>query len=275
MASMFDLISLSDLKAWLEVEGTGDDDLLSLLISQVSRAILSYLDRPSIMPTTYTDVIDGGNDRSIMLRYWPVTAIASCVIDGVSIPAAPPLIAGISVQRGYILDPIDSAPPGRMQRLSLRHCYFSRGLQNIIISYFAGYQVCDEKAVIPLAAPFTVTVEAPYGEFASDSGVTYANGTALTPVELNPNQSQYAVSAGLYTFSAADAGMAISLTYGYVPYDLAFAAKEWAAERYAYHTRIGQASKSLGGQETMSFIVKDIPDFVACILQPYRRVVVP
>ncbi|WP_244427193.1 phage head-tail connector protein [Methyloferula stellata] len=275
MASSFDLVTLADLKTWLGVEGTQDDDLLSLLVSQVSRAILTFLDRPSILPTTYTDIIDGGNDTSVMLRYWPVNAIASCVVDGVAMPAAPPLVSGAPAQRGYILDSVDATPPGRMQRLSLRYGLFNQGLQNVIISYFAGYQVANEAAAIPSAAPFTIAAQAPYGAFASDGGVAYADGSFLTSVASNPSAGQYAVSAGLYTFATGDAGAAVTLTYGYIPHDLALAAKEWAAERYVYHARIGQASKSLGGQETVSFIVKDIPEFVACILQPYRRVVMP
>lgn len=275
MASSFDLVTLADLKSWLEVEGTQDDDLLSLLISQVSRAILSFLDRPSILPTTYTDVIDGGNDSSVMLRYWPVNAIASCTVDGVAMPPAPPFVAGAPAQRGYILDVADAAPPGRMQRLSLRYGLFHEGLQNVIISYFAGYQVGNEAAVVPAVPPFTITALASYGAFASDGGVAYVDGAALTPVASNPSAGQYAVAGGVYTFAVADAGAAVTLTYGYTPHDLALAAKEWASERYAYHARIGQASKSLGGQETVSFIVKDIPDFVARILQPYRRVVMP
>jgi len=275
MTSSFDLVTLADLKTWLEVEGIQDDNLLSLLISQVSRAILTFLDRPSILPTTYTDIIDGGNDTSVMLCYWPVNSIASCVVDGVAMPPAPPLVAGAPAPRGYILDPADAVPPGRMQRLSLRYGLFHQGLQNIIISYFAGYQVSNEVAAVPAVAPFTIAALAPYGAFASDGGVAYAGGIALTPVVSNPSAGQYAVSDGLYTFAAGDAGAAVALTYGYIPHDLALAATEWAAERYAYHARIGQASKSLGGQETVSFIVKDMPDFVACILQPYRRVVMP
>jgi hypothetical protein len=275
MASSFDLVTLPDLKAWLEVVGTGDDTLLSLLISQVSRAILTFLDRPSILPTTYTDIFDGGNDTSVTLRNWPVSTIASCMVDGVTIPAAPLLVAGAPAQRGYVLDAPDPMPPGRMQRLSIRYGLFCAGVQNIIVSYFAGYQVSGEAAVVPITAPFTVVAQAPFGIFASDGGVAYANGTALAPVAANPGAGQYAVSDGLYTFSPADAGAAVALTYGYIPYDIALAAKEWAGERYAYHTRIGQASKSLGGQETASFIVKDIPDFIARILQPYRRVVMP
>jgi hypothetical protein len=91
----------------------------------------------------------------------------------------------------------------------------------------------------------------------------------------NPAAGQYAVVNGTYNFAQPDAGSTVLLTYGYVPADLASCCMDWAAERYAYRSRIGQHSKSLGGQETMAFIVKDIPDFVVSALSPYRRVVMP
>ncbi len=90
-----------------------------------------------------------------------------------------------------------------------------------------------------------------------------------------PSVGQYSISGGVYTFAAADTDAAVLLSYGYVPADLGFCCLDWAAELYSYRARIGQRSKSLGGQETISFIVKDVPDFVATALQPFKRVVMP
>ncbi len=275
MPSSYDLASLSDLKTWLDIAGSDDDLLLSQLITQISRAILNILDRPTILPTSYAETYDGGEESSLVLRHWPVNAVLSCSVNGVAIPSAPPLVAGAPFEVGFVLDGGEAAPPGRMQRLSLRGRRFARGLQNVAISYAAGYQIAGEAIVAPAAAPYTVAPLAPYGDWASDGGVAYAGGAALTPVAANPAAGQYSVADGVYTFSAADAGAALSLTYGYVPADLAVACLDWAAERYAYRSRIGQQSKSLGGQETMAFIVKSVPDFVAAALQPYRRVVTP
>jgi len=165
-------------------------------------------------------------------------------------------------------------PPGSMQRLSLRGSLFCHGIQNVSISYFAGYQQ-SETLTIPQATPFSVTLKAPLGFFASDQGVKRVGGTALTRVDQQPDPGQYTVVSGRYSFNTAEAGAPVVITYGYVPMDIAMAAKEWAAERYSYHARIGQSSKSLGGQETVAFIVKDVPDFVAHMLQPYRCVVTP
>ncbi len=275
MASPYDLANLADLKTWLDIAGDDDDLLLSQLITQLSRAILNILDRPVIIPATYSETYDGGNELSIALRQWLINAILSCSINGVVVPQAPPLVEGVSYQFGYVLDDSDVAPPGRMQRLSLRRRRFSRGLQNVAVSYSAGYQITGESAVAPAGPPYTLSPLSPYGDWANDGGVTYADGDPLTRVADNPAVGQYSVSGGVYTFSGANSGAALSLTYGYVPADLAVCCLDWAAERYSYRSRIGQQSKSLGGQETMSFLVKNVPDFVMAALQPYRRVVAP
>jgi hypothetical protein len=227
------------------------------------------------LPSAYTEIRDGGNDVSIMLRHWPVIGVSSCIVDGVVIPPSPPLVAGASAQMGYVLDPSDVAPPGAMQRLSLRRFLYTCGLQNVTISYSAGYQITDESAVIPTGPPYSVSAQAPYGDWASDVGVAYANGLSLAAVTGTPATGQYAVVDGNYNFAQADTGSIVLLAYGYVPADLASCCMDWVAERYAYRSRIGQHSKSLGGQETMAFIVKDIPDFVASALAPYRRLVTP
>jgi hypothetical protein len=275
MASPFDLVSLADLKSWLGITGTDDDVLLAQLITQISRAIFNVIDRPAVLPSAYTETYDGGNEVSIMLRQWPVIGVSSCSVDGVTIPPAPPIVAGASAQIGYILDSCNAAPPGAMQRLSLRGYLFTCGVQNVTILYSAGYQISNESVVIPTTPPYSVSAQAPYGDWASDGGVAYSNGVSLTAVTGTLAAGHYAVANGVYSFAQADASSTVLLTYGYVPADLAACCMDWAAERYAYRSRIGQHSKSLGGQETMAFIVKDIPDFVVSALSSYRRVVMP
>jgi hypothetical protein len=275
MSSTYDLVGLADLKAWLELTSPDDDVLLGRLITQVSRATLAVLDRGCLLPTAIVETRDGRDDPEIILRHWPVTAISGLSIDGVTIAPAPPLVAGVPRLSGYLLEPAEIAPPGHMQRLALRGRAFTRGVQNISVRYTAGYRVSAEPAIVPAAAPYEVLAQEPYGDWASDCGVAYANGASLTAVAVAPGAGQYTIAAGVYTFSAADAGADVLIDYGYVPADLGFAAMDWIAELYTYRTRIGQQSKSLGGQETSSFIVKNIPDFVASALQPYRRVILP
>lgn len=138
MASSDDLVGLADFKAWLDMQSDDDDTLLATLITQTSRTILTYLDRASVLPAVHTETRDGANESAIVPRQWPVTSILSLTIDGTNIAPASSLSGG-SWTSGYVLEPASHAPPGRMQKLALRGKCFSAGVQNILISYQAGY----------------------------------------------------------------------------------------------------------------------------------------
>jgi hypothetical protein len=93
-------------------------------------------------------------------------------------------------------------------------------------------------------------------------------------VTASPTTGQYSISAGVYTFSSGDAGKAVAISYGFVPQDIAQAALELAAERFRAADRIGLRSKSLGGQETISYDTAAISAPILALLQPYKRVAV-
>ncbi len=270
-----DLTTLADLKAWLGVASGGDDPLLAALVTDVSAAILSDLGRATLRPTLYAEARNGAGEAAIVLRHWPVNQVLSLTMDGLPIALAttpsPPMGAP---SFAAVLEPADPAPPGTLQRLTLRGGRMPYGVGNVAVLYRAGYEVAAESATVPAAAPYAVTAVAPYGRWLCDGVVTNAAGIALQ-IGAVPAPGVYAVAGGIYYFAAADAGASITLRYGYVPADLARACCEWAADRYAARSRIGQSARTLGGQETTSFIVKAMPDFVARLLQPYRRVVAP
>jgi hypothetical protein len=263
-----DLITLTQLKAHLGVQSSADDLLLAGLISQISRAICTYLNRPFIWPRDVADVFDGNGRDKIQLRHWPVVAVKSVSVDGRTVPQA-----ASETAMGWLLEPGDDEPPGAMQMVRLRGCRLHRGWQNVSVAYRAGYQIANEACVVP-AAPGRIVTRQPYGAFACDCGVSYAGGAPLTCVAANPAQGQYAIDgAGGYVFSAPDAGASLLLNYGYVPLDLAHSALEWAADRYRYRERIAMTSKSLGGQETAAFRIAAMPDFVAMALRGFARVI--
>lgn len=268
-----DLVSLADLQAWT---GTiGNATALSTLISKTSHAILSSLNRGSILPLTYNETYDGYGGERLFLQNWPVIAVDSLAVNGEAIPAAPAWVPGQAWQRGYVISPQnDPSPPGIQQEIALRGYRFWRGVQNILVSYSGGYQVTDDNQIIPSNSSYLVAALAPYGEWASDQGVLI-NGVAATAVASTPSAGQYSVSAGVYTFAAANAGEPVSLTYGYIPADLALACLQIAGEYLAYQAHPGVTSKSLGGQEAISFNNSVLTNMVAQngLLQPYRRVV--
>ncbi|MCW2275051.1 hypothetical protein GJ654_09995 [Rhodoblastus acidophilus] len=263
-----DLVSLSALKAHLGVQSSADDILLSSMISQISRAICTWLNRAFLWPRDVTDIFDGNGRNRIQLRNWPVVSVASVSIDGQAIPQS---TDGRGF--GWLLEPGDDEPPGAMQMIMLRSGVFPRGWQNVTVAYRAGYQISNEPRTVPVAPP-RISAAQPYGPFAVDCGVAYASGSALTPVAANPAQGQYAVDAfGDYIFAPADAGAHVLLNYGYVPNDLASCALEWAADRYRHRDRIGMVSKSLGGQETAAYRITAMPDYVQQSLRSFGRII--
>lgn len=74
----------------------------------------------------------------------------------------------------------------------------------------------NEAGVIPPAAgPYTIQV-ANSATWSSDLGVIDGTtGKQMTPVAAAPATGQYTVTAGTYTFAAADAGKAVQISYYY------------------------------------------------------------
>jgi hypothetical protein len=273
--SASDLASLTAVKAWVGVQGTGTDVMLEQLITAASRFIYSSTGRGAILPATYTEYLDGKGypqNRLFPTRY-PVISVSSLTVFGTSIPAAGPSTATSGQPSGYLLRPWDGLPPGQMQPVDVFGYSLGPGRQNIVLTYVAGYQVSAEPWAVP-STPYQVTPLQQFGPWASDQGVVYAaTGVALTKVASSPAVGQYSVdTSGNYTFAAADVASNVLISYGFIPADLNQVCIEIVAERYNYRSRIGQVSKSLGGQETVTYSQKDLSAAQASMLQPFRRV---
>ncbi|MCE9561891.1 MAG: phage head-tail connector protein [Planctomycetes bacterium] len=263
------LTTLDNTKAWLGITTTGDDLLLYQLIAKASRYILSYLQRPDIFRRTYTEVYDGSGSGRQILRNYPVLSVGSLAVGTNSISASPAF-----GQSGFMLESWDGLPPGHPQALDLYGYTFCRGNSNVAVTYTAGYAVLNETQTVPGLSNYSIRVHEPFGIWAADNGVTYADGTALTPVDSVPAAGQYSTPGdGIYQFSDADANAAVLVSYSFVPFDVEQACIELVAERYNYKDRVGVASKSLGGQETVSYSLKAMPDHIATALQPFKRTV--
>jgi hypothetical protein len=72
-----------------------------------------------------------------------------------------------------------------------------------------------ETTAVPSASPYTYSTIS-HATFAADQGVVYASSALpLQQVASNPSQGQYSVSGGVYTFSSADAGANVLISYTY------------------------------------------------------------
>lgn len=281
----FDLTTLAAAKAAAKVPtGTGgDDDLLQRSVTSLSRTFLTKCNRASFYGRTVSAALTAQQAGYLIMPDYPVTSVSALAAIGGAIPAAVAPTPGAPNQpTGYLLEQWDGMPPGNAQRLTLYGYGFPRGqVGGVPITYRAGYEVISEAATIPAATAYTIAPAAAYGPAMVDSGVVLAStGVAFVRVAggATPTTGQYKftqdAATGLwgYTFAAADAGVAVLISYSYSPADVFGAVAEWVAERYKYRDRMSERTRSTAAQQTASFAIDDAPIFVRGVIDQYTAV---
>jgi uncharacterized phiE125 gp8 family phage protein len=118
------LCALADVKAFLGITGSATDAVLQSLVTNASALIESYCSRV-FARATYTETRNGNGGSRLFLANSPVSAVSAVAIDGQTIPAASgPLTTGYAFDAGVIY---------------LRGYCFNRGVQNVTVSYTAGF----------------------------------------------------------------------------------------------------------------------------------------
>jgi hypothetical protein len=120
-----DLTDLPTVKAWLGVTTTTYDAQLSGLVTAVSAFVANYLGR-QLLAASYVETYRGNGQRSMVLRNFPITAVASVAFAGQTITAAADPVALTS---GILFDD---------RTLTLVGYRFPIGLP-VVVSYTAGY----------------------------------------------------------------------------------------------------------------------------------------
>jgi len=258
-----DLTTLDNVKAWLnsgsaQAQPGADDKLLARLITAASGWVPTYLSR-SIVPQQYSDTYNGSGTTRQYLRNRPVVTVTSLLVDGVAIqPSTPPPLGN-----GYLFD--DSM-------VYLVWGNFPMFAQNVQVTYIAGFQTSQN-----VSAPGVLFSVAGLAQtWNADRGVSYTGGLPLAQVASGPAVGQYSVSfqsngLAAYNFNAADAGAALTITFGYTPADLEQSVIELVGETYKRRTRIGISSSHLAQQST-SFSVKVLNEAALDNLNKYKNV---
>ena len=267
-----DLVTLRDVKAWLAIDAAkvSSDQLLTRLIRVSSAMVLNYCNRNTPFGwTTVTETHDGNGRNSMVLREAPASDVLSVDLGNGTILTT--TSTGSPPSSGFLLE----TTPGDEQRTLVLVGYtFPRGRANITVTYRAGYRVQGETQIVPPTTSSTPLQVTAFLGWSGDLGVTI-NGAALVAVSGAPATMQYAVVDGVYSFNAAQAGATVSLSYQLTPDDVGQAVIEIIGERYKTASRIGEVSHAMGGSTNMTttFSQKPFNDFVASLLQPYKKVV--
>lgn len=264
------LTTLAAVKDWLEITTDGSDAALTRIIDAASQFVLGWLNRDSFQATEYTQNFKGNGKTSMLLRNWPVLSVTSVGIAGVDIPASSAPVNGLPGQGYYLSDP-RNAP----QSLELRGYGFTYGAPSQVV-YTAGFRTSQTSLIPAVAGGATYAVITPIADgcWSADLGVTIDGVEATLSIAGTPNAGEYAVDAwGNYSFNSADVGKTAVIFYDYTPWAVSFAVTELIGEWYKRKDRIGILSKTLGGQETVTFSQKDMNDSIRGSLQLYNNVV--
>jgi hypothetical protein len=139
---MADFCTLANAKAWAKVSVADDDALITSIVSSVTSEFQRYLGR-DFLTASFVERYDGNDMPSLRTRQYPITAVSALTIGGVSIP-----LAASSEGVGYMFND---------EWMFLYGFLFTRGLQNISLSYTAGYSVVPTS--LDIAAREQVTYE--------------------------------------------------------------------------------------------------------------------
>jgi hypothetical protein len=95
-----------------------------------SQRLHSDLAQPVHRLADYLEIRDGTGGQRLQFACFPVCAVLSLTIDGLTIPPAPPVSPSTGLTSGYLFSPT---------QLALRGYHFTRRVQNVAVSYTAGY----------------------------------------------------------------------------------------------------------------------------------------
>lgn len=291
-----DLTTLARAENWIPGTVSGSSVILQQLISAMSNQIYGKLNRGRIYSRPIVSTFDGTGNYQLVLPAFPVTSVTNVQMGAMVVPASPlpnPIIGvapGLNTGWGYRFVPWGGNLPGENCVLEFQNGGWRYGVQNVKVSYVAGYLIPNEAQSVPGSpGPYTITVDQPQGIWSRDNGVVYASsGIALSPVASSPTAGEYIpppdTNPGFYTFSSFDSGAALLISYSFIPSDLEQACIQLVAESWKYRNNVGVESQMLGGQETIRFLrggigrvqmFPTLPPEVDALLAPYVNVVPP
>lgn len=120
-----DLTDLDTVKAWLGISGATTDSQISSLITAVSSFVTNYLGR-QVLSASYVETYRGNGQSVMLLRNFPITAVASVAFAGQTITAAADPVA---LTAGILFDDRSLKLIGHRFPLALP----------VVVTYTAGY----------------------------------------------------------------------------------------------------------------------------------------
>lgn len=303
MPNVIDLTTVSAVNSILEQNAGTDAALIQSFITNYSQNILTRTSRRNLSRIlSFSETYSGTGSTVMQLRNYPILSLLSVAVGGISIPAsAGPTQAGFVIDEsgsgaaialrsgGSYVDYSAGQSPwrgggGNAPPLGLPAGRFFEGQSNVAVSYIAGYALeAAETDTVPASGPYLLVVDQDRTQFWLDLGVTLEDGTPLEAVLANPGAMQYVAPVfgvaplGAYLFNAAQAGVAVNLSYQYggTPFDLAEAAGRLVAVQYRRRNWLGQVSQAQPQIGTTAYSRLETELDTAAVINRYKMRFIP
>jgi len=125
------IITKAEVKEFLGVTETDDDDLIDDLIDRMEAEEQNRIDR-QLEADDYTDYYDGDNSDTLLVNNYPINSIASLFDD-----------TDRAYGAGTQIDAADIIIYSEEGKVVLDGSHFAKGNQNIKITFNAGYEAVD------------------------------------------------------------------------------------------------------------------------------------
>ena len=127
-----DFITVDEVKDYLGITGTDEDDTLATIVASVNAFIPQYTNR-IWDKTTYTEELyDGPGHAALQLKQYPIISITKIEVEDEEIEER----SGVGEQ-GYYVKDYDTG-------IIYNNELWDRGRGNTLVSYVAGYETADD-----------------------------------------------------------------------------------------------------------------------------------
>ncbi len=140
MPDASELVSLTNLKAFLSISSSGKDTILQAIKDGVEAAVMRYCDRDLLVPSTpYTEYYEGDGSHQLIVDQRPVISVTSVYIDPSRLFPAATLVPDLNT--GSPSELVSTASQLRAGIIELFNYAFLKGRGSVKITYSAGYSV--------------------------------------------------------------------------------------------------------------------------------------
>jgi hypothetical protein len=279
-----DLTTLNAVKSRAEVQSSAADAEIQGAITAFSQWLLGFTGQASLNSVaTHDDVYDGNGNARLMLNNYPILNVASVTMNAAGIPASSAAnVWGYYIEqskksiglRGGVGN-YSTFPYPTPLTYRERGPVFLRGQGNIEVVYSAGYLPVLVQNDVENVTAGTISLEA--APWVADAGVTYYPSlNVFAKVSSGSGIGEYAVSNGLYVFSAADEGQLVAASYqiNQAPFNLEYAVRCVVALNYKRKGWQDQKSRGVttqGGSATTTYRDWDAPPEYLKVFEYYQR----